>query len=209
MTLMFSEIPNQQPATDAPSPGPVAEARAEIGRLTADKAFAARYASGDANAASRMEALHKAAYPDSPGEEARPTEQAASSDKPPALPLKIDENASGQAVVEMHATANAVVENLGLPHEVAHGGIEMIESSIAARAGQPMTDIEQATLDFRLHEMWGDDYSASMDRVHAAFVKLHNANPEGAEWLQRALLHAGPQTAAWAFATLANMDRPS
>lgn len=67
-TLQSPPQPSANPAaaTETALPAAVAEARAAITARTSDRAFAQRFAAGDATARAEMNALHVAAYPDEP-----------------------------------------------------------------------------------------------------------------------------------------------
>jgi hypothetical protein len=121
----------------------------------------------------------------------------------PNLPLQFPKDAPGAVVVAAHEVAQETIAALGVDADLARGGVAMLEKSIGERQGKAMDEIELASMDFRLKEMWGPDYDARMDAVQAAFRKAGR----GGEWLRQAVLASGPLTAAWVFDSLSRHGR--
>jgi hypothetical protein len=119
----------------------------------------------------------------------------------PIFELRFDESTSPDIMLEGQHLAAATAANLGLEAHTAKGAVSTIETAIARRGGRTMDGVEMAKLEHTLQTRWGAEYNQKMDAVEAAMKK---AGGRGGAWLRQSLMAAGPETAAWAFESLAN-----
>jgi hypothetical protein len=181
---------------------------AEIAALSRDPAFLA----GDRVALARLIALHEAAqqggFP-APGDAqpADPTPSAPAAPDAPggrraedytSLTLTLDPKASPAAAVSAQTAAREMAAALDVEPELARGGSELLDRSIAARGGRPMDGIELARMEALLQRQLGADLDAVLDRFEA---RLRGAGLHG-ETMRRIIMAAGPEAAAWAVASL-------
>lgn len=202
-----------------PTPTPAEAAAAEIANLKsgADPDFSAAYFSADAPghsaAVERLNKLHETAYaeqPEAPAGSESPGGAEAEGDNAPEqparpLPLQFSSDASGETVIAAHKLANETVASLGLDPNMAHGSVAILERSIAQREQKPMDTLELAHMESVLEQRMGDQYGANMAAVNAALKKAG----KGGEWLRKAILASGPETAVLVMETLAaQLARP-
>jgi len=177
-----------EPPDDTPMPTtPAGQAQAEIEARRGDNEFIRRIEAGDPLAHAELAALDA---------------QAAE----PPLPFSFGEDTPIAEVARANRLAGEVIENLGVDRELARGSVAVLDRAVSARLDdngvpKPMDDLELSRMEFLLKERLGDNYSAAMDNAEGALQRAG----AGGRWLQQTILSAGPQTAAWALISLANM----
>ena len=180
------------------------EAAATIKARMADKEFTARYQLGDTAARAEMDALHKQASPLDPAEveAAKQIEAQAGKPAPIKLEMEFGPEFTPETITEATTLAETTIAHLGLPNDQAEAGVKLLEHATKQREGRPMNVEELAKLDRTLERKWGVEFDARMSTFETVMRDTYKKSPEGALWLQRAMLVAGPEVAVFTMNSL-------
>jgi hypothetical protein len=207
---MADASPAAAPASNVDPAAQAAGPQAPVGRLPTPAEVKALQASFDQLAASQGKPQTEQATPPAAGAENKPADGATpehtAADALPSQPYELGLPAETPAaqILETQKATHALVTGLGFDADTARGSVQMIAKAQAARGAKPLDALEVNKLEFLLHERFGADYGAKMDRVQAALNRL---GPGRGTQLQHIMNTVDPKTAAWMFETLSREQR--